>query len=578
MDDRDNPDGITDDTFDGRDATIFLVDASAPMFEKTSPSVDNIEAEPTIDDCPFTLAIRCAFNTLKNKIFTAPYDSVAIVLFGTKKKKPNEKYGVYSNTYLLQDLQKPDCDPILQLDEMLNKDGGIDEYVYAVDQQSISLADALWLCSSIFSKHKSKKDNKKIFLFTNNDEPHSKFSNKQKQAEKRIGDLQDGNVSIFLFPIGEAFDTSKVYQDLLMSNEYGSILSGSMTADELLSKICRKGQKKRPVANLVFNVDSNTKFGVKLYNLIRPAPTPKRMQLDKRTNEIVKSVTTKFNAETAETLLPSELMKSTIVSGEKVRLDKNDLTSLKSKFAVGFTLLGFKPIEKLKFHLYLSPASFIYPDEDLVKGSRVLFGVLMDRCQVRGFAPLCILKCTVATKPRIVALLPNAEQDPEQPSVFGFHVIYLPFLNDVRKFNYGDLVGSTLVLKDERKYVPEVWRADRGQIDAAVAIVKKLSSKTSYTPAQFEDPALHTKWKTLEGLALGREDVESVDDLALPDCDCIDRRLGQRSTIFNDLVFPLGYQAHHFQPSVLTPRDPQHEATVEDAARNGWVRFTFKQF
>lgn len=152
MDDRDNPDGITDDTFDGRDATIFLVDASAPMFEKTSPSVDNIEAEPTIDDCPFTLAIRCAFNTLKNKIFTAPYDSVAIVLFGTKKKKPNEKYGVYSNTYLLQDLQKPDCDPILQLDEMLNKDGGIDEYVYAVDQQSISLADALWLCSSIFSK------------------------------------------------------------------------------------------------------------------------------------------------------------------------------------------------------------------------------------------------------------------------------------------------------------------------------------------------------------------------------------------------------------------------------------------
>lgn len=54
-----------------------------------------------------------------------------------------------------------------------------------------------------------------------------------------------------------------------MSNEYGSILSGSMTADELLSKICRKGQKKRPVANLVFNVDSNTKFGVKLYNLIR---------------------------------------------------------------------------------------------------------------------------------------------------------------------------------------------------------------------------------------------------------------------------------------------------------------------
>lgn len=100
-----------------------------------------------------------------------------------------------------------------------------------------------------------------------------------------------------------------------------------------------------------------------------------------------------------------------------------------------------------------------------------------------------------------------------------------------------------------------------------------MSSKVGYTPAQFEDPALHTKWKTLEGLALVREDVESVDDLTQPDIDYIDQRLGQRSTTFNDLVLPLGHQPHYSQSSVLKAKDPQHEATVEDAARNGWVRF-----
>lgn len=63
-----------------------------------------------------------------------------------------------------------------------------------------------------FQFSKSKKDKKQIFLFTINDEPHSKFSAKQKQAERRIGDLQDEGVSIFLFPIGEAFNTAKVYQ------------------------------------------------------------------------------------------------------------------------------------------------------------------------------------------------------------------------------------------------------------------------------------------------------------------------------------------------------------------------------
>lgn len=136
-------------------------------------------------------------------------------------------------------------------------------------------------------------DKKQIFLFTNNDEPHSKFSAKQKQAERRIGDLQDGGVSIFLFPIGEEFNTTKVYQvlflfylivtvtilnnvliamshqELLVSNDRGGILPVSMTTDELLLKICRKCQKKRTFASLVFNLDSNTKFGVRLYNLMR---------------------------------------------------------------------------------------------------------------------------------------------------------------------------------------------------------------------------------------------------------------------------------------------------------------------
>jgi ATP-dependent DNA helicase 2 subunit 1 len=137
----------TYDGYDGRDAIIFLIDASEPMFK--SPPVD----DKLRNDCPFILAIKCAYHTLCSKIFTDPNDSVAVVLFGTQKAAPNEKYGNYANTFLLQDLQNPDCEPITQLDIMLNKDGGMDEYMYAVSNpQSLSLADSLWLCSSIFSK------------------------------------------------------------------------------------------------------------------------------------------------------------------------------------------------------------------------------------------------------------------------------------------------------------------------------------------------------------------------------------------------------------------------------------------
>ena len=49
-------------------------------------------------------------------------------------------------------------------------------------------------------------------------------------------------------------------------------------------------------------------------------------------------------------------------------MNSKELRSIKDGFFTGLTLLGFKPIKSLKLHLYLSPASFIYPDENLIKG------------------------------------------------------------------------------------------------------------------------------------------------------------------------------------------------------------------
>ena len=95
----------------------------------------------------------------------------------------------------------------------------------------------------------------------------------------------------------------------------------------------------------------------------------------------------------------------------------------------------------------------------------------MDRCKARGFCALCVLKTTAAMKPRVVALLPHEEQDPNQASLFGFHVILLPFRNDIRKFNYEELVGSTTVVNNEAKLVEQIWKADQNQIDAAKTIV-----------------------------------------------------------------------------------------------------------
>ena len=49
-----------------------------------------------------------------------------------------------------------------------------------------------------------------------------------------------------------------------------------------------------------------------------------------------------------------------------------------------------------------------------------------------------------------------------------------------------------------------------------------MTSKIGYVPSDYLDPALRTKWNILEGMALERNDIESIEDLIMPDFDAID--------------------------------------------------------
>ena len=66
--------------------------------------------------------------------------------------------------------------------------------------------------------------------------------------------------------------------------------------------------------------------------------------------------------------MSSEVRKFEMVAGTKCSFDPEELKTMRALFPVGMILLGFKPISKIKQHLFLSPASFLYFNEDLVKG------------------------------------------------------------------------------------------------------------------------------------------------------------------------------------------------------------------
>ena len=70
---------LTDFSFGGKDALIFLIDASPVMHEALDS--DGEEAE-----CGLSMALKCVVACLRSKVFNAPNDLVGVLLYGTKNQ------------------------------------------------------------------------------------------------------------------------------------------------------------------------------------------------------------------------------------------------------------------------------------------------------------------------------------------------------------------------------------------------------------------------------------------------------------------------------------------------------------
>lgn len=53
------------------------------------------------------------------------------------------------------------------------------------------------------------------------------------------------------------------------------------------------------------------------------------------------------------------------------------------------TLCGFKPITCLKMSNFVKHSHFLYPHEETVRGSRVVFSALLQRCVERQVFDVC---------------------------------------------------------------------------------------------------------------------------------------------------------------------------------------------
>eukprot|EP01126_Amoeba_proteus_P062495 TRINITY_DN8508_c0_g1_i6.p1 TRINITY_DN8508_c0_g1~~TRINITY_DN8508_c0_g1_i6.p1 ORF type:complete len:284 (-),score=66.18 TRINITY_DN8508_c0_g1_i6:86-937(-) len=200
--------------------------------------------------------------------------------------------------------------------------------------------------------------------------------------------------------------------------------------------------------------------------------------------------------------------------------------------------MGFKPRKSLKDYHNIKHSSFLYPDEGNVSGSTMVFASLLDRMLAMDMIAIVSISRSIS-RLYFAALLPQKEvldDDGAQIEPPGFHVIFLPFADDLR-----DIA------------VPEMPKSTKEHVTLAKAVVKTL--RINFDSNNFENPSLQKHYASLQAIALDRETEEEIVDYVKPD----EEGMLQFSDIlqsFSNAVFPKGY--------FIDPKKTPKKRTRED--------------
>lgn len=516
----------------GRDSLVFLVDASKEMFIKG----ENGESSN------FDMTMQCVRSVYTSKIISSDKDMVALVFYGTKESK-NPKNS-FKHVYVYHDLDSPGAQRVQDVDK-LRGEKGAQLAAEIMGSGETSLGEALWCCSNLYSDIKLRLSHKRLMIFTCRDDPHGGDSAKDRQARTKAADLKETGVVIDLMNLTKpgGFDVSLFFCDIVSSPEDESELglqhepSGKL--EDLQKRVRAKELKKRAQSRLTLSLGEGVNLAVGVYVLARTATKPSAVRLYRESNEPVRTKTRLFHTHNGSLLLPSDTKRAQVYGKKQIVMEKNEVDEIKKFNDPGLVLMGFKPMDCLKLHHHIRPALFIYPEEEQISGSSCLFTALLLKCSEKNVLALCRYIPRRNTPPRFVALVPQREvldQSQTQATPPGFHVIFLPFADDIRTLD-----------------VHECPTASDEQVNKMKEIVHKLRFK--YRSDAFENPVLQQHYRNLEALALDMLAPEPIEDLTMPKVEMIDGRLGSLAQEFKDLVYPSSYNPEGKPAAKRKPAD-----------------------
>jgi ATP-dependent DNA helicase 2 subunit 1 len=321
------------------DRILFLIDAREAMCSLNS------KGESHLRNC-----LTVALEVMKTKVIAQDMSSIGVTFFGTREKDAHEGT---DGIFTLFPLGPPSAQNIRQLSTLVD-DLEVFHSTIGCQRNTTNycpLKQALWSCSQSFaSKDLKKTDFKRIWLFTNDDNPNANFPAEQRAIVIVARDCAQANIEISLWHLNPSsysiFNPKLFYCHLLTmaTPNVSDVDQGESGIDErmlgagfdsfapLLVSIRRKTFRKRRMGQLLFafsDIPHGPLICVQLYKTLQIVKRPLHTWLHGKTNEPVKSVSHFIDSTTGEHIEVDQIETFVDVQGYRVPFTSQEMAAFK---------------------------------------------------------------------------------------------------------------------------------------------------------------------------------------------------------------------------------------------------------
>ena len=521
-----------------KDIIIFLIDCNLSMHQEQK---ENSSQRITT---PISTILKVMENFLKTKIISNQNDLFGIVLFNTTKSNNEMNFDGVNTLFKVEapnafnikriKIMSLNCDPEIN---KMNYKKELNEIFSPIEEISNSnLNNALWIVHSLLKNYDKKIYKRRIFLFTNNDDPISNIQEKN-ICIQRAKDMNDSDITIELFPMNfdnKRFNLSNFYAQIIPynSDEDGgndNLLSIEQCTDrlrELTKRIRQKEIKKRTLGKCPFFLTNNTKIYMNVYSTVKRSNKGKIYTVDGKTNKLLKGLNSIQCKDTGTELYPEQVGTYQLYGNKRIIFSKEEMNKIKFFEEPGMKLLGFKSIESIKPYYNVHESYFIYPNELFSNGSGTLVDAMIKQMLNKNKCAIVKFVSREGSVVKICALMPQAEKYDEDyfQTPPGFNMIILPWADDIRS-------NSEIMAK----YPKELPKVNEEQSELAKKIIKKMN--ISFDCRAFENVELQKFYSTLQALALEENNIEQVDDTMQPHTEGLEKVLKGLDENFRKTIF-----------------------------------------